>query len=676
MLKPKQMSRLLIAASRDQLNPVVAELYRHNLFHIEEYVEGGKAGYEGFKIGTPLPGASEVSADLLKIRAIENVVSINADDMDPAKSGTTAGLKARIERELPVLANEVEELTAKRSKLENKVKEFEQKIAEITPFADIPADLSVYHGYRNFTVYAGYVAKEVVLSVPNEMEFVKGKEKNFVVIVAPSAQKGEVERALQEAAFQSIQVPDETGSPKERISYYQEQVAALNKEIAGLSAKLDAVRQQHAGFMVACEEYLKAEAEKSEAPLRFATTKQTFVAEGWVPSDKVEEISAALVKATGGKVFVDVLPMDPEHDNVPVEYNNPDFAKPAQMLMDIYSRPKYTEVDPTLMLAIVFPVFFGLIVGDVGYGLVFLAMCLGLQRMMKGEDGQMLLKVLRNASISSIIFGLLFNEFLGFELTQVVGWVLGFGGVPNLIHGYAGFIMPSRHLLIGATEAGGHGPAIPALMIMAIWIGILHITLGRVLGMYNHAKQDHGEHRTKTVMANFGWLAVMWGILVAIWSNVVMPYMPDLTGLPVVAAGFTLGTFIGAALILIGVICIARDSVLEVIELPTIISHVLSYARLVAVGLSSVAIAMVVNYMAIGMFITPGMKELSIVGIVMIVVGLVIFLFGHTLNVALGLLGGGLHSIRLHYVEFFTKFYKGGGIRYVPFGMKRRFTEE
>ena len=103
MLKPKQMSRLLIAASRDQMMPVVAELYRHHLFHIEEYVEGGKEGYEGFKIGTPLPGASESSVDLLKIRAIENAVSINADDMDPAKSGTKAELLARIEQELPVL---------------------------------------------------------------------------------------------------------------------------------------------------------------------------------------------------------------------------------------------------------------------------------------------------------------------------------------------------------------------------------------------------------------------------------------------------------------------------------------------------------------------------------------------------------------------------------------------
>ena len=213
-------------------------------------------------------------------------------------------------------------------------------------------------------------------------------------------------------------------------------------------------------------------------------------------------------------------------------------------------------------------------------------------------------------------------------------------------------------------------------MIMSIWIGILHITLGRVLGMYNHAQQDHGEHRIKAVMANFGWLAVMWGLVIGIWSNVAMPYMPNLTGLPVVAAALNVGTVSGAVLILIGVGCIARDSILEVVELPTIISHVLSYARLVAVGLSSVAIAMVVNYMSIGMFINPGLKSLSIVGIVMILVGIVIFLLGHALNTALGILGGGLHSIRLHYVEFFTKFYKGGGKRYVPFGMKRRFTEE
>ncbi|NTW92546.1 MAG: V-type ATP synthase subunit I, partial [Methanoregulaceae archaeon] len=86
MLKPKQMSRLLIAASRDQMAPVIAELYRHNLFHIEEYVDSGAEGYEGFKIGTPLSGASEKSADLVKIRAIANTIAVHADDVDAKPS--------------------------------------------------------------------------------------------------------------------------------------------------------------------------------------------------------------------------------------------------------------------------------------------------------------------------------------------------------------------------------------------------------------------------------------------------------------------------------------------------------------------------------------------------------------------------------------------------------------
>jgi V/A-type H+-transporting ATPase subunit I len=213
-------------------------------------------------------------------------------------------------------------------------------------------------------------------------------------------------------------------------------------------------------------------------------------------------------------------------------------------------------------------------------------------------------------------------------------------------------------------------------MMFAIWIGILHITLGRVLGMINHARQDHGDHRTKAVMANFGWLAVMWGLLIVIWSIVALPLMPDLTTLPAIVMNLNGATIVGAVLLIIGVLLIARDSALEIVELPTIISHILSYTRIVAVGLSSVAIAMVVNYISIGLLIEPQLENITIMGVLLIILGVAVFLIGQALNLALGILGSGLHSIRLHYVEYFTKFYKGGGKKYNPFGFNRRFTED
>ena len=129
-------------------------------------------------------------------------------------------------------------------------------------------------------------------------------------------------------------------------------------------------------------------------------------------------------------------------------------------------------------------------------------------------------------------------------------------------------------------------------------------------------------------------------------------------------------------MIVIGVIFIARENPLDVFELPTIISHTLSFTRLVAVGLSSVAIAMVVNYIAIGLIIEPQLEHLTVVGAIIVILGGFIFIIGHLGNAALGLIDGALQSLRLNYVEFFTKFYKGGGKKYNPFGMIRKFTEE
>ncbi|MDK2990229.1 MAG: V/A-type H+/Na+-transporting ATPase subunit [Methanoculleus sp.] len=647
MLRPERMCRLLIAAPKGEIDTIVRELYRHNVYHIEDFVPESAAA-ETLSIGHPLSGASDAASALIKVRAIENACGIDPENVETREKLPASKVREMIQTDLPAIQKEAEDLIASRSRLEARQKEHEQRARELEPFAAVPLDLEFYRGYTRFTVFAGHIAHDVEIDVPHEKYFSDRVPGNMIVVVVQIEHREQVERTLLDAGFQAIPVPEETGAPADRLKDHLEEGRRIGNEIAEVNAKIAGIRERHTDFLVACDELLTADVERAEAPLRFATTEETFITEGWVPGDRADRIRQALEKVTNGRIYIEELEID-DDARVPVEYENPSFASPTQVLMDIYARPRYSELDPTLMVAIVFPIFFGMILGDVGYGAVLLVLSLVLRKFLKGDEGRMLLKVLSYASISSIIFGILYSEFFGFSLP----W-------PPLIF--------SRHLNIGG-EAGGHGPQVAELMIIAIWIGILHITFGRILGMINARRLYHGKHATKAVIANAGWLGTMWGIIILIWSFYAIPMMPDLTGFPVAIA-------VGVVLLVAGVIGIAQENPLEIVELPTIISHVLSYARLVAVGLSSVAIAMVINFIAIGMMIEPQLEAITPVGVIIIIVGILVLLVGHALNTALGLLGGGLHSIRLHYVEFFTKFYKGGGKKYNPFGMKSRFTEE
>ncbi|KDE56098.1 V-type ATP synthase subunit I [Methanoculleus sp. MH98A] len=646
MLRPERMRRLLIAAPKGEIDAIIRELYRHNVYHIEDFVP--ESSSEALSIGHPLPEASDAASALIKVRAIENACGIDPENVDVKTKLPASKVREMIRTDLPVIQKEAEDLVGSRSRLEARQKEHEQRARELEPFAAVPLDLEFYRGYTRFTVFTGHITHDVEIDVPNEKYFSDKVVGNMIVVVVQNEHREQVERTLLDAGFQAIPVPEETGAPADRMKAHLEEARGIEGEISAINGKIAGIRERHADFLVACDELLTADVERAEAPLRFATTEETFITEGWVPEDRADRILDALEKATNGKIYIEELEIE-EDTSVPVEYENPSFASPTQMLMDIYARPRYSEIDPTLMVAIVFPIFFGMILGDVGYGAVLLALSLGLRKFLKGEGGRNLLKVLSYASISSIVFGVLYSEFLGFSLP----WEP---------------LVFSRHLNIGG-HAGGHGPQVVELMVIAIWIGILHITLGRILGILNARRLYHGRHATKAVISHAGWLGVMWGILLIIWSFFPIPMMLDLTGFPVAIA-------VGVVLLVAGVIGIAQENALEIVELPTIVSHVLSYARLVAVGLSSVAIAMVVNYISIGMMIEPQLEAITPVGVILIIVGILVFLMGHVLNTALGLLGGGLHSIRLHYVEFFTKFYKGGGKKYNPFGMISKFTEE
>jgi V/A-type H+-transporting ATPase subunit I len=653
MLKTKTMSRLVITGLKDQLEATIRELYLLNSFHIREYVEGKDPDYAGFVMGKPLGQAATVSEQLVRLRGVMSAVGLSSGEAVAGKKARAVEIRELMGRELTPIQAEVEELVRRRQDvLEPKVRQLNEEMAALEPFAAVPLDLDMYRGYASLAVFTGRISHDVAIPVPHEKYFTPVGEGNFIVVFARSEDRAEVEGVLQQARFQPGSIPEGTGSPKGRLLADREELAKVEKDLGEVGRRMEEIRREKGELLLSCEEFLSAEAEQEEAPLRFATSEGAFVAEGWVPTDRVKAVTEEVKKATGGKAYVAEVELGHDEKEIPVEYQNPRFARPTELITDLHSRPRYGEVDPTLAVSIIFPIFFGIILGDVGYGALLLAASLALQRMFaSSKDAQRFFTVLRNCSISSIIFGLLYSEAFGFELP----W-----------HP----ILFSRHLVIGEA---GEGPNIVGLIVFAVWIAVAQLTLGRVLNAIN---QSHGHHGIKGVLGQVGWIATMWGILVLIWSIFPIPYMPDLTGFPPVAGGLSVPAIIGAVLLLAGLLLIARESALELIELPTIISNAMSYARLAAVGLSSVVIAIVINYIAISKLIEPSLENLTWVGIVMILIGIAVLVGGHLLNTALGLIGGGLQSLRLQYVEFFTKFYKGGGKKYHPFGKERRFSED
>jgi len=296
--------------------------------------------------------------------------------------------------------------------------------------------------------------------------------------------------------------------------------------------------------------------------------------------------------------------------------------------------------------------------------------------MLKHSEGfQILTKTLLICAASSIVFGVLFGEFLGYTLgsehvvtaaggTKTITYDILYNYYPHALQiGPIGPIsLPLERMIAGGfNEAGSYVFGIKDLLVLTCIIGVLHLALGYVLGLRNEYKM----HGLKTAILHKGsWLLILFGGVALVWY--VFPFMisGNIGGVSVTDPLFLVGmvmALLGLILLLMG------EGPISILEIPGLMSNVLSYTRLLAVGLSSVGIAFAINTM-VGM--------LAGAGIVGLIIGIVVFLIGHTINLVLGIIAPGLHALRLHYVEFFQKFYKGGGRIYDPFGYNRKYTEE
>jgi len=351
-------------------------------------------------------------------------------------------------------------------------------------------------------------------------------------------------------------------------------------------------------------------AELDALPLS-SVTARAFVIEGWAPARTRPTIEQRLAAGFGDAVVVtEVGKEDWASEDAPVVLSNPRLFRPFELLIRLLPLPRYGTIDPTPFVAVFFPAFFGLMVGDIGYGLLLGVLALVLRRRSRpGSTLRSAAEIAGACAVFTVLAGALFGELFGDLGRRWLG-----------LH----------------PIAFNREEALIPFLILAVSLGAVHVVLGLALGVAANIRH-HPRHALGRGMS----LAMLIAIICALLATVHV--LPDALVTPAVIV-----------LLVAFPVLIFAEGVVAPIELLSMVGNVLSYARIMALGVASVMLAVVANRMvgAIGS----------------VAVGVVFALLFHLVNFAIALFSPTIHALRLHYVEFFGKFYSPGGVRYQPFG--------
>jgi V/A-type H+-transporting ATPase subunit I len=615
---------------------VIGALHKHNAVHIADFVDED----DDFRIGKPYDNATKLSERAVSLRSIASYLSIKGkeDIQNRYPEGT---ITDEIDEKTERLNFEVTQVTDKISDIDSRIKDINDKKRLLDPLKSFNLPLDLYGGYRSLAVFVGTLRGPPAISdITNdyELETVPYGKGQAIALFIPKEFEDDVLKRLQDQSYSALSLPEMEGTPKDILADLDAQLTELESEKEKGHEDLNELRKRYIDYILASDEYLSIATQKAEAPLRFATTKNAFIIEGWIPTKNLEHIQLDVDRATDGHVMVATdTSEEVREEKVPIALENPMPSQPFEVLVRAFSLPKYNEIDPTTFVALIYPFLFALMLGDIGYGVVIIVIGLVVRRMLKSKGIRDLAGILVYAGVITLVFGLIYNEFFGVALV-----------------GAGGLILPSYPF-----------PTIPrfdnvlTLLLVTLVIGILMLTLGYVLGFVNEYRQHGLKH---AVFSKVSWLLMLWGGVL-----VIIEILPPLT--TGAAIGISLALLGGLVLVVIGfVFLIMGEGIIGIAELPSLLSNVLSYSRLLSIGIASAGIALAVNRLSYALFIDKGG--------VWIIFGVLMLIVGHAVNTALGILDSGLQSLRLHYVEFFTKFYRGGGTKYRPFGYERKYTEE
>lgn len=426
------------------------------------------------------------------------------------------------------------------------------------------------------------------------------------------------------------------GAPEDASRRLLEEAGELRGDVERFQEEAVEAAREYDKILVAVDEAAERLA-KTSIEEKFGATRETFLIEGWIRSRDEGAMRERLMAVSP---TIHIAARDPESgEEIPIDLDNNAVVRPFEFVTTLYGRPVYWEFDPTPFLAPFFIVFFGLCVSDGGYGLILAALTFVFMRKMQPGGGRKLMQLM----------------FMGGLATAAVGAITGgwFGIDPGIMPGWLRSV-----IVMNPLEE-------PMKMLNVVFIlGIVQIITGLAIKM---AAEFREGRWLDGILDQLVWIFFI-VFLVPLGYNFILggEMSADIMAFCQKAA-------MGAGLVVVATgarknpnpIMKVLGGVLKLYDIVGYFGDVLSYARLLALGLATGAIAMAINGVA-GMA-----RGIPVVGIV---AAIIVLLGGHLFNIAVNCLGGFVHSGRLQYLEFFSKFFEGGGRAFTPFHVEKKYS--
>ena len=632
-----KMDRVEIVFLRSEFDDIVPLLQAEGVLHMED-VPLAMENNPGFLHRVHLSETQKVDLDALYeieglLRELLPLVSVQA----PHEAVVLAGKSVEENKSLAAICTVVRAWHEEFHGLNRQKLDLEDNVTLIKNYAKTLEALSPLLTERGVTL--GETARAIVLSGYTEealqtlanrfkegvdplCEFIEqeiARDTVAAIVVHPAGKGSDVSAVLKSEGIASLEAPDDEVSGTaltEVLTKIEQKVSVLNSDRDVVLSKLDASSEKHGAAIAAYEQIISDRSAQVHVLDNFAQSELIGVVHGWTPSTQYEALCSTLQKQFGARAAIDRLPHDDvDITRIPTLLKNPKLFQPFEIILKLMRPPTYGSLDPTMLIAISFILFYGFILGDIGYGLVLIAIAFWA----KSKWGHIApvrdaMTIIQCMGASAIFFGIIYFEMFGNVLEH---------------------LFPSWHYFFHR----GHETTM--LLILGILFGAIHIPLSLILAIRENYKHGHTKHAEEKL-----------GLLLGLFSLIVGAgtaggFFPQLA---------TIGYLLTLGLFAVAMFCLFKGAgwmaLMGPIEFIGLASNILSYARLMALGLAGIAFANIANDLPESLGNLIGIPAAIAV---------------HAFNIALGIFSPTIHSLRLNFVEFLPKFYEPKGRTYEPF---------